>query len=87
LVTAALPSGARHSRARVLTAVRLAVTGIAVRAITPHRAALANLRSIPLTLAGAGCIDFAAYHIGHGWGWLITGISLVLIEHVIADEP
>ena len=55
-------------------------------AISPHRAALANLRAIPLTVMGAGCADYAAFHLPHGWGWLVTGISLVLIEHIIADE-
>lgn len=64
-----------------------AVKSAAVKAITPHKAALSNLTSIPLTLAGAGCIDFSAYHLSHGIGWLVTGISLVLLEHVIADEP
>lgn len=60
---------------------------LAAAAARPHRAALANLRAIPLTVAGAASMDFAAFHIGHGWGWLATGISLVLLEHLIADEP
>lgn len=41
---------------------------------------------MPLTVAGVGCIDFAAYHLSHGWGWLATGLSLVVLEHIIADE-
>lgn len=59
----------------------------ALKAITPHKAALGNLAHMPLTVAGAGCIDFAAFHLAHGWGWLVTGISLVLLEQAIADEP
>lgn len=62
------------------------MAGAATRLLRPYRAALGNLRSIPLTAAGAACIDFAAFHLGHGWGWLVTGLSLVLVEHVIADE-
>lgn len=58
----------------------------AVKAITPHKAALGNLASIPLTVLGAASIDYAAFHLAHGWGWLVTGISLVLLEHAIADE-
>lgn len=56
------------------------------RAIAPHRASLTNLARIPLTFSGAGCVDYAAFHVASGLGWLVTGISLVLIEHVIADE-
>ena len=56
------------------------------KAVTPHKAALGNLASMPLTALGAACIDFAAFHVGHGWGWLITGLSLVVLEHLIADE-
>ena len=48
---------------------------------------IANLKAIPLTVAGTACMDFAAFHIAHGWGWLATGVSLVIIEHLIADEP
>lgn len=62
------------------------VAGLAKRAVTPHKAALANLKAIPLTVAGAGCVDFSAFHLAHGWGWLVTGISLVLLEHIIADD-
>ena len=64
-----------------------AVRFIATAAVKPHRAALANLKAIPLTVAGTACMDFAAFHIAHGWGWLATGVSLVIIEHLIADEP
>lgn len=54
--------------------------------IAPHKASLANLKAIPLTVAGLGCIDFAAFHLAHGWGWLVTGISLILLEHMIAED-
>lgn len=59
---------------------------LGIRAATPHRAALANLTRIPLTVAGTGCVDYAAFHLVGGWGWLATGLSLVLLEHLIADE-
>ncbi len=59
---------------------------IARQAATPHKAALVNLTHMPLTLAGTGCVDFAAFHLAHGWGWLVTGLSLVFLEHLIADE-
>jgi hypothetical protein len=50
-----------------------------------HKASLKRLTEIPLTVTGAGFIDFAAFHVAHGLGWLVTGLSLVLIEHLIAD--
>ena len=76
----------RTPAAALLAAAGRACRRIATAAVLPHRAALANLRAIPLTAAGAASIDFAAFHIGHGWGWLATGISLVILEHIIADE-
>lgn len=63
-----------------------ALTALATAAATPHRAALANLAHMPLTVAGVGCVDYAAFHLAGGWGWLVTGLSLLLVEHLIADE-
>ena len=59
----------------------------AARMVKPVRPAAANLASVPLTVTGLGCVDFAAFHLAHGWGWLVTGVSLMWLEHVIADEP
>ena len=64
-----------------------ALSRSARRLLKPVRPAAANLASIPLHVAGLGCIDFAAFHWAHGWGWLATGVSLIWLEHVIADEP
>lgn len=75
----------RRLRNAALTVRRtLAVLGI--RAATPHRAALANLTHMPLTASGLGCADYAAWHLGAGWGWLAIAASLILLEHLIADE-
>lgn len=80
----------------VLTAVRplarrgrprlRSVSRAASRLVKPVRPVAANLASVPLTVAGLGCMDFAAFHLAHGWGWLVTGVSLMWLEHVIADE-
>ena len=35
-------------------------------AVKPHKAALANLLHMPLTVAGVACTDFAAFHIPTG---------------------
>lgn len=47
---------------------------------------MARLTEIPLTVAGTGCVDFSAFHWAHSWGWLVTGLSLSLLEHLIADD-
>lgn len=54
--------------------------------VKPHRAALTNLIHMPLSILGTVGIDFAAFHLAHGWGWLVTGISLIILEHMVADE-
>ena len=56
-------------------------------AVRPHKAALANLKDMPLTVLGVAGVDFAAFHYVHMIGWLVTGISLIVVEHIIADEP
>lgn len=57
----------------------------AAAVVAPHKASLRRLADIPLSVAGTAGIDFAAWHLGHGWGWLVTGASLFVLEHMIAD--
>ncbi len=47
---------------------------------------LANLASIPLTVAGTACIDIGVFTANVVAGWIVTGISLVILEHLLADE-
>ena len=80
-----LPSlRASRIRARARQA-RAAVTTVAAAAVQPPKASLRRLADIPLTVVGAGFADFAAFHVGHGWGWLATATSLIVVEHLIAD--
>ncbi len=80
-------TGARRARiTSAFPAARSSVSRFVARIAAPHKAALANLRHIPLTVSGLGSIDFAAFHLAHGWGWLVTGLNLILLEHMIADE-
>lgn len=62
----------------LLSAIRVAAA--------PHKASLARLWDIPLTVTGAGFVDFAAFHVAHGLGWLVTGLSLVVVEHLVSDS-
>jgi hypothetical protein len=84
VATAAIP---RARWAASLPRLRKQVIRHAVRLLKPAKPVLANLAAVPLHVAGLGCIDFAAFHLAHGWGWLATGVSLIWLEHVIADEP
>lgn len=61
--------------------------GAAVRRVAaPARAPLVNAGQIPLTVAGIGLIDAGAFQ-GPTWlGLVVTGLSLLGIEHLIADE-
>jgi hypothetical protein len=65
--------------------VREFTKSAAAAVITPHTASLRRLADMPLAVAGTGCIDFAAWHVDHGVGWLVTGISLWLVEHLVSD--
>jgi hypothetical protein len=55
-------------------------------AVAPHRASLLRLIDMPLTVIGIGLIDFGAFHYVHMIGWVVTGISLLVVEHMIADD-
>lgn len=54
--------------------------------LRPARPVLANLASVPLHVAGLGCIDAAAFEGNLIAGLVVTGLSLIWLEHVIADE-
>ena len=54
--------------------------------VRPVRAPLANLASMPLHVAGLACMDVSAFAGSPIAGWAVTGLSLIWLEHVIADE-
>ena len=86
-MVALAPHAPGHARLRGLAATIASAAGtIASRAVKPHRAALATLKDIPLTVAGIAGIDFAAFHYVHMIGWAVTGVSLIVLEHIIADD-
>lgn len=66
----------------VLTATAAAVK----RAVRPHTAPLVNLAKMPLTVTGLGCIDAGVFTASDVAGWIVTGISLIVLEYAIADE-
>lgn len=62
------------------------VKAAALSASHAARPVLANLLSIPLTVAGIGCIDAACFAGNLIAGLAVTGVSLIVLEHLIADE-
>ena len=75
------------TRPGIATWKRVKAAASAVTA--PHKAALARLLDMPLMVTGIGLIDFGAFHYVHMIGWIVTGVSLILVEHMISDpdEP
>lgn len=58
------------------------LTGFAKKYVT----SLKNMQSIPLTIAGIGFIDCSAFFIATGVGLFVIGVSLIVLEYLIADE-
>jgi hypothetical protein len=58
---------------------------VASAVVAPHKASVKRLADRPLSVLGTGGIDYAAFHVNHGVGWLVLGVSLWVIEHLIAD--
>ena len=62
------------------------VTG-AIRPLTRRgQPVLANIASIPLTVLGLACVDVGVFTASGVAGWIVTGASLMWLEHLIADE-
>jgi hypothetical protein len=54
--------------------------------LTPHKASLRRLAEMPLSVLGTAGVDFAAFQLNHDLGWLVIGVSLFIIEHMISDD-
>jgi hypothetical protein len=52
----------------------------------PAKPVLANLVSIPLTVLGYACVDIGVFKASTVAGWIVTGVTLMVLEHQIADE-
>lgn len=62
------------------------VLAVTAQAIAPARPALANLAKIPLTVLGFASVDTGIFFANMIAGFIVTGVTLMLIEHMIADE-
>jgi hypothetical protein len=66
--------------------IKQRLVAVGRRLARPARPVAANLISIPLTLAGYACIDVGVFSASRVAGWIVTGISLMVLEHQIADD-
>ena len=57
-----------------------------VHATISTRAVFSNLLQIPFTCIGMICINVGFFHIIHEWGWVTSGITLIILEAMIADK-
>lgn len=84
MATAAVPRGrrtvpvARRARALAAAAGR--------RLLNPAKPVLANLASIPFTVAGFTCLDVAAFMQDMRLGLAVACPLLMWLEHMIADD-
>lgn len=83
MAVAAVPRARFFSRAG--SSVGRTIAAAAGKVLSPHKASLLRLLDIPLTVLGVASIDFASFH-WHVLGWVVTGVSLVVVEHLIADD-
>lgn len=81
------PAGPRFTRSRAaFAALRRGVVVTTTAVLAPHRAVPRRLLEMPLTLTALGFVDTAAWQAPHWVGWLVTGFSLLVVEHLISDD-
>lgn len=76
----------RRLRGRIRSGAMVAVALVTTVLLTPNRAALRRLAEMPLTVVAIGFIDTAAWQAPTWVGWLVTGLSLMFMEHLISDD-
>ena len=56
------------------------------RLLSPARPVLKNLSQIPLTVAAIGCVAAGVFIASTVAGFILLGVMLFVLEHMIADE-
>lgn len=49
-------------------------------------ASLRSIAQMPFTVAGLGCIDTGVFTASRVAGWIVTGITLIGLEFLAADD-
>jgi hypothetical protein len=55
-------------------------------ASTESKIVLRRLFEIPFTCIGLVCINIGFFEIIHVWAWITTGITMIILEAMIADK-
>jgi hypothetical protein len=66
--------------------VLAALTTAFVSAATESKAVLSKLFQIPFTCIGLICINIGFFEKIGTWGWITSGISMIILEAMIADK-
>lgn len=66
--------------------IRERIGGWAAKVLSPAKPVLKNLASIPLTVAGLGCISAGIFLASTIAGLIVTGVLLMVLEHMAANE-
>ncbi len=82
MAVAAIPEFVKPRFARL----RRQGPALAARLLRPARPVLANLASIPFTVAGWALLSAAAFELSTVAGLAATGVILMVLAHQIADE-
>lgn len=45
-----------------------------------------RLRATALVVSGGGSIDYAAFQVNRTFGWLVLGVSLLVLEYLMTDD-
>lgn len=87
-VNVSIPIGTGSLQRRLKRNTQLALVALklaTVMVLNPPKSMVRKLLDIPFTTLGIACVDFAAFHLPHGWGWLVTGVSLIVLEFMVAE--
>jgi hypothetical protein len=71
---------------RLLSGYARKARPVLAKFLRPARAPLANLAQVPLTFCGFACLAAAALWWNPVAGLACTGVLLIVLEHVIADD-
>lgn len=84
-ITSPSATAAPRALGRFLRNLREMAGNVASAVVTPHKASVRRLAEMPLSVIGTGGIDFSAFQVNHGVGFLVLGVSLWVVEHLISD--
>lgn len=86
MVTAHLPLAGKRLRLPDIGKAALRIARRLRPAKSEIRGVAAKIAQIPFTFAGIGCVDYGFFHWCSMAGWIVTGISLFVMQELVADE-